>query len=179
MAFSKLYSVVPDGAIGYQTLNQAADNNAELRTQTFVEHGTREPGTPGGLTRNPSAPDYARLGRHNLLEIPRTVSQMQLYLLPSLTIQTSLVWTGVGINSVWRWSTGVYLAHVVGLSTFWATAVALAGSSVTYLPPIVRPFYASATNGNNAGLWISTYSLDTGDFVPIDSAITLALYGSP
>ncbi len=183
MSFKKLYKVVPDEGLGFQTLNQAADNNAEMRIQMFVEHGDREPGVfrsvaaPMGLTRPPVLPDYARIGRHDLVEIPRTVSNLSLYLTPSLSVGTQLGWSGVGVDSIWRIGVGEYLAHVVGLSSFWAIPCGLVGASVTSLTPQIRPFYPSASNNNNAGLWISTYALSGGAFVAADSVFTFALYG--
>ncbi len=65
------------------------------------------------------------------------------------------------------------------LSSFWAIPCHFVGSSVTAVPPQVRPFYASAANNNNAGLWVSTFKLDSGDFIPDDQAFSFALYGTP
>lgn len=178
MSYVKNYLVVVDGPIGYQTINQIADNAAEMRTQMLVEHGDVEY-LPGVARKGAPAFDVHQLGRHDLEEIARSVGYALLYAQSVTTVGMGMQWTGPGIPSIWKVGTGDYLMPVVGLSSFWATAAPVGGSTVTYLPPQVRPFYASAANGNNSGLRINTYKLDAGDFVAADMSFTIALYGAP
>lgn len=177
MAYVKLYKVVTDGPIGYQTVNQLADNAADLRTQMLVEHGDHEAGS--GVLRGASAADYNALGKHNLEEVPRTVGYAATYIQTISTLGVQWQWVGPGIPFLWKVGTGDYLLPVVGLSTFWAVVTPVAGTTVTYLSPRVRPFYATSANGNNAGIRINTFALSAGDFVAADMSFGLALYGSP
>ncbi len=184
MSYVKLYKVVTDGPIGYQTFNQAALNNDEMRTQMRVEHGSEDPLTsfhpPTFNGGNISyGPNYHRLGRHDVTNIPRTVAAAPLVLNPNYSLDITLGWTGDGISSITRNSVGFYTLTVVGLSTFWGVASCLAGQSLTNLPPVVRSFQASSATGGKSGLWVTIYSLDSGDFVPADCSFWLALYGTP
>ena len=184
MAFQKLFYVIQDGTLGYQTVNQMADNQADFRTQMLVQHGSSDPNAFGRLFKPGGAavPDYHDLGRHDMVEIPRSVAQTYLFLLNASqvpTIGAGMLWNGSGCPTCWKVDVGQYLLPVVGLSSFWAKASPLVGSSITPLEPQVRPFYASSGNGGNNGLWVSTYQLDAGDFIPADQAFTLALYGKP
>lgn len=188
MAFKKLYKVIQDGCLGFQTVNQHADNCADLRTQLLVQHGSNDHAmygtiagfnSPGGALP-PAAVDYRRLGKHNLPEIPRTVLQTTLYLANTSTVPqigSEVIWGGPGIPMCWRIGVGQYLLPVIGLGLFWGKATALVGASISGIEPQVRVLYSSQ-GGNNA-LSVTTYQLDTGDFVPADQSFTLALYGIP
>lgn len=173
MAYAKLFKVIVNGALGFQTLNQAALNNDEMRTQMYVEHGEEE-------VAKTVPYNFHELGRHDLPEIARSVLTTMLVIQPNLSVSVAMGLSGPGITIVWKLATGVYFLGVTGLSTWWCGgATCLAGASLTYLPPIVRPVYASSTTGGTSGIFVSTFKLDTGDFVPVDSAFTLALYGTP
>lgn len=177
MAYRKLYKVVVDSPIGYQTINQMADNAADLRTQMLVEHGDREFFQAfGGAV----GVDYLALGRHELDEVPRSVGYATTFTQTDSTIGVQYRWAGAGIPFVWKVGTGDYILPVVGLSTFWAKVSQSADdNSVTFLEPRVRPYYATAANGNNAGLRVCTFALDSGDFIPRDMSFGIALYGAP
>ncbi len=179
MAFVKLYKVVQDGAWGYQSANQLADNAADLRTQMFVEHGSFELLLTRGLAGSVAAPRYDDLGHHNLREIPRTVAQTVVLQQFSGILSSGLAWSGPGLSGCYWISTGVYFLPVVGLSSFWGKAVSLVASSVTPLEPQVRALFPPATNGLGPGLQVSLFKLAFGDFVPDDQPFTIALYGSP
>lgn len=176
MARVKLYKVVPDSPIGTATINQAADNAAELRTQMLVGHGDHEEWLS---VRGDGPLDYNAIGRHNLDEIPRSVGYGLLYLQTLLTNGVTMGWPGYGIPYAWKAGIGDYLLPVLGLSKFWAKVSAVGGTSVTYMEPRVRPFAATVANGNNAGLRVNTFALSGGDFVPLDMSFGIALYGTP
>lgn len=177
-AFSKLYKVTQDSPVSYQYVNQWADNQQNLRELQLVEHGDNEY-LPGSQV--PAAPglDFHSLGRHDLDEIPRSVGQATLKLAAGYTINVSYDWTGPALPSIWRVDVGVYWLVVKGLKTWWAKVSQRGSGSITYLEPQVRPFYASSTNGGNAGLRLYFYKLDAGDFVPADNSFSIALYGKP
>jgi len=176
MAYVKLWKIVVDSPISFRTVNYMAANSGELRTQMLVQHGGNE---PWYRVKGTGPIDYNALGKHNLPEIPRAVGFSTLYLQSLLAIGISMTWTGPSLPLVWKVGTGDYLMPVVGLSKFWAVVTPAGGSTVTYLPPQVRPFFATAANGNNAGLRINTYGLDAGDFVPTDMSFSIAVYGTP
>lgn len=182
MAFQKTYKVVQDSPGSFELVNQLADNQADLRTQLFVEHGIEEP-LPYGKPKGAPAFDYHRLGRHDLAEVPRTVAQALLFLqsssLTGVTSNIQFNWTGPGLPFVFKYATGSFLLPVIGLKTWWAKASVLGGAGLTYLEPQVRPFYASQANGNNSGIRIYTYKLVSGDFVLTDASFSIALYGDP
>ncbi len=178
MAWSKLYKVIVDGPIGYQTMNQLADNAADIRTQMLAEHGDVEY-LPGIAKKGAPTVDYHRLGRHDLIEIPRTVAITALTFISTTQLGVELKWNGVGIPSVTKLAEGEYELPVLGLSTFWAKVTTQGGSTVTYLEPQVRPFYPSAANGSGAGLRVYTFGLVGGAFVPTDMPFAVALYGEP
>lgn len=184
MSFVKLYQVRQDSPISYQFVNQLADNQADLRTQLFVQHGDVEHLPGAKKVTGAPAFDYHALGRHDLDEIPRSVGAAALYLQSSpstgVTTGINLQWTGPGIPSIWKVGDGDYLLPVVGLATWWAKVSILGGTGTTYLEPQVRPFYATAANGGNSGLRVITYMLDsgTGYFVPTDANFSIALYGT-
>lgn len=181
MAFQKLYKVVQDSPVGYQYVNQLADNQADLRTQLFVQHGSSEFILGAQKGSSPSF-DFHTLGRHDLDEIPRSSGYAALYLQSSpstgVTTNIALSLTGPGIPTIWKWSDGVFLLPVVGLATWWAKVSVVGGAGTTYLEPQVRPFYPSSANGNNAGLRVYTYKLDAGSFVPYDASFSIDLYGT-
>ena len=172
MAFSKLYTILADSPVGLQTFNQAGLNNDEMRTQMAVEHGARDRVTGGGG----AAFDWGQLGRHDLREIPRSVAKAELVTVPNATFLIEMELGGPGLLYVWRWNTGVYVLPVFGLATWYATATSLVGASRTDVPPQCRSFYPTVSSGS-ASIWVSTYTLSAGDFVPVDSGFTLALYG--
>jgi hypothetical protein len=176
VAFVKLYKIVQDSPVSYQYANQLSDNQQALKDLMAVEHGTVEyqPGAKG--VAGAPALDYHRLGRHDLAEIPRTVGAATLSLLNLTTIGIAPTWMGAGISTVFKVDIGVYLIPIVGLTSWWAVVTPAAGSTVTYLHQ-VRPFYASTANGNNAGLRVYFYRLDSTDFVPVDASFSIALYG--
>ncbi len=186
MAFVKLYRVVEDSPLGYQTVNQMADNQADLRTQLLVQHGYSDPNgftgigkVIGGTVAAP--PDFHLLGRHDLTEVPRGVAQTLVFsqFAGFGTFSTGLAWTGPGISSVQWVSTGVYFLPVVGLATFWAKVTPLVAVGVTALEPQVRQMFTSTLGGPITGLQVSLFKLDAGDFIPDDQAFTIALYGTP
>lgn len=177
--FERLYKVITDSPVGYQTINQFAENQQELKDRLAAEHGTagfeklpllQRGGPPVGF-------DYKGLGRHNAQEIARTVGAVQLTLSPTATIGVQLAWAGPGIPLVWKIGTGDYLLPVVGVTNFWAHVPPFGSATIVYLPPQVRPFFPSAANGNNTGIRVRCFKLDAGDFVPADSAFFLTLYG--
>ncbi len=186
MSYLKLYKVTQDGAVGYQTVNQLADNAADLRTQLAVEHGTVDPSifhpkVAGGFGNRPPLIDYHGLGKHDLQEIPRGVAQTLVFsqFAGFGTFSTGLAWTGPGISSVQWISTGVYFLPIIGLSSFWAKVTPLVAVGVTALEPQVRQLYSSTIYGPVNGLQVSLFKLDAGDFIPDDQAFTIALYGTP
>lgn len=178
MSFVKLYKVLQDGRIGYQTLNQAADNHAETRTQMYVEHGSNE-GLLGPKSFGaPSTTDFHAIGRHDLDEIPRAVGSVAMGLQPNGTLFPILQWRGQPIGTLTRVSTGLYWITITGLSSFWATVICSATAGDTYIVQ-QRPESPSAANGGQSGLWVSIFRLSAGDFVPVDAGFTMAVYGSP
>jgi len=183
MSFVRLYKVVQDSPVGYQTVNQLADNAEDLQTNMGVEHGETEyPGAGSKAGGGLAIPRWDALGHHNLIEIARTVSRSYLFLnnasqVPA--IGSALGWTGPGIPWLLKIDVGVYFLPVLGLSSFWAVPMHFSGSGVTYLPPQVRPFTASTANGPVNGLWVSTYELAGGNFTSQDRDFSLALYGIP
>lgn len=186
MAFKKLYRVVQDSPLGYQTVNQMADNHADLRTQLLVQHGYSDPDGFAGIGKviggtPPAPPDFHLLGRHDLTEIPRGVAQTLVFsqFAGFGTFSSGLAWTGPGISSVQWISTGIYFLPVVGLSEFWAKVTPLTAVGVTPLEPQVRQMFASTLSGPLTGLRVVLFKLSAGDFVPDDQAFTIDLYGNP
>lgn len=176
MAYSKLYMLTQDSPPGYQYFNQWADNQADLRELQLAEHGDQEY-VAASQVPSGSMFDYHQLGRHDLEEIPRTVGSATLKLGGGYSIQVSYDWVGPALPLIWRFDVGVYQLVVLGLTTWWAKVSQRGSSTITYLEPQVRPFYASAANGNNAGLRIYLHKLDAGDFIPADNSFSIALYG--
>lgn len=180
MTFRKLYLVDVDGAVGFQTVNQMADNAADLRTQMFVQHGSVEriERRGGGDT-----PSFDLLGHHNIVDIPRSVAQSTLSLLSAgqtVTIGSHLLWSGPSCPSLLKVDVGQYLLPVLGLGKFWAVGgVTGAGSTLVALPPQIRFFSSSSGGLTSVGLWVSTYQLSAGDFVPADLPFSFALHGTP
>lgn len=181
MAFVKLYTVVQDSPVGYASVNQLAANAAEMRTQMFIEHGSRDPASFLSKSGGPIAFNYDELGHHNLTEIPRGVAKTLVFsqFAGFGTFSSGLAWTGPGIPNCYWVSTGVYFLPVVGLATFWGKATALTDSTDTVLEPQCRSLMPSITTGLGAGLQVSLLKLDSGDFIPADFPFTLALYGTP
>lgn len=179
MAFVKLFYVIQDSPVGYQTVNQLAANTKDLHDRLETEHGTVEY-LPGVLQKGGKPVfDFNVLGRHNTEEVPRSVGVAELALAPAATIGVSFNWAGPGIGAVWKVGTGDYLIPVVGLSRFRAKVSHRGSSTIMYLPPQVRPFYPSAANGNNVGIRVRFFKLDAGDFVAADNSFSIALYGTP
>lgn len=177
MAYVKTYKVVPDSAVGFATINSIAANAAELRTQMLIQHGGDE---SWYRTKGAGPIDYAALGRHNLVEVARSVGYAGTFVQTLTSTGIAMTWTGPGIPLVWKVGTGDYLMPVVGLSRFWATVTPVGGTSVTYLSPQVRPFFATVANGNNAGLRINTFALNGSSvFAAADMSFAIALYGTP
>ncbi len=186
MAFSKLYTVVQDSPLGYQTVNQMADNQADLRTQLLVQHGYSDPNAFTGIGKviggTPAAPpDFHLLGRHDMTEVPRGVAQTLVFsqFAGFGVFSSGLSWTGPGIASVQWLSTGVYFLPIVGLSTFRAKVTPLVAVGVTAIEPVVRQMFASTLNGPLTGLRVALFKLSAGDFVPDDQPFTISLYGDP
>lgn len=187
MAFVKLYKVIQDGPLGYQFVNQLADNSAEMRTQMLVQHGSED---PDFRTKQQGALgfDYHELGRHDRYEIPRSVATSALfYDASSATVPAyaSLNLAGPGCPTIWRWGVGLYMIPVVGLSKFWASnPIVFNGSTLSFAQS--RSFTAAnryvsgaLSFGSASGLWISTYALSAGDFIAADMTFSFALYGEP
>lgn len=172
----KLYSVVPDGAIGFQTLNQAALNNVEMKMQMAVGHGTHE----FGLVRRPGNIDFHRLGRHDLTEVPRSVAQTAAFsAFAGFGFGSNgLAWGTPGIAAVYWISTGVYFVAVNGLASFWGKVTPLVASGVVALEPQVRAV-SPANSALGTGLQVSLFVLSGGAFVATDMAFTIELYGTP
>lgn len=181
MAYVKLFKVLVDSPLGYQSVNQAADNFADIRTQLSVEHGTNEYGASFGLWGVLNGAGfglkYDLIGRHNLPEIPRSVGYAATYL--AAFVVNAFRWAGPGIPYVIRNSAGNYTVPVVGLSSFWAKVSQVGSASVTNLEPQVRPFYPAATNRFTVGLNIITYQLSGAALVATDMDFSIALYGTP
>ena len=175
MSHQKLFKVIQDSPLGYQTLNQLHDNLADIRTQMRVEHGGSEVWFHARGTIAPPPED--RLGHHSMVEVPKSVAQS--YLIPNfnaLTLTPAWLWNGQGISSIWKVSVGQYLLSVRGYSRFWGFVTPLAGSSLTYFANS-RPFYPSSANGSNSGIWLYLYSLVGGDLVEVDSSFAVTLHG--
>lgn len=173
MAYEKNFKVIVDSPWGHQTANRMADNSAELRLKMFEQHGDAEMFV--GHATMPAI-GFDSWGRHSLSEIPKTIARATTALLTGGTLGIGVSWSGIGVPGIVRISAGKYIVPVVGLSTFWATSLLIAGSTVTMLHT-VRPYSATSTNGGGNGLWISTYKLDSGAFIAFDASFSLSVYG--
>lgn len=171
MSFVRLYKILADSPVGFQTFNQAGSNLDEMRTQMFVGHGENELGYGQSLV------DYSRLGRHDLKEVARTVGNAVLTTTAFLAPDVGIGWTGVGIPSAFRIAAGDIYMPVIGLAQWFVDGVTLVGTG-TYLPPQFRSFYAGSANGSFSGLSVRTYALNAGTFVATDVAFSFALYGN-
>lgn len=187
MAFVKLYKVMQDGAVGYQTINQLAENAADLRAQMLTEHGGYDPSVFHSSVATgfgPPAPapiPYDQLGHHNITEIPRGVAQTLIFsqFAGFGTFSTGVAWNTPGITSVQWVSTGVYFLPVVGLSTFWAKVTPLVAVGITALEPQVRQINTASYMGTISGLRVSLFKLVGAAFVADDQAFTVVLHGNP
>lgn len=68
MSYVKLFKVTQDFPLGYQTLNQAIDNNEALKDLYDVKHFIPS-GNNGAFTS-----DFMTVGRHDDILIARTVA---------------------------------------------------------------------------------------------------------
>lgn len=183
MAYVKLPKLVQDSPIGFQTVNQLADNMAAMKTLMEAEHGTFEPSIFPPLNPNRTgradlfatvAFDFNQLGLHNLAEVPRSVVSASVYVpgaSDDATLRLSL--TGPAIGFINRWSTGVYTFAINGLTNYWAIATP-SGSGANARLALCRPNYAGQNSFNS--LVVNTYVLNVTT-VLTDYNFWLAVYG--
>ncbi len=173
MAFTKLYKVIQDHALGYQSINTAADNDLAIYEDFNEEHGS-------GLSASTSW--FQRLGRHNAPTIPRAVANVQ--------VRTSAVGVVVPVMSavsqseiilsVRRESTGVYFFPApFEWVDMWVEVTPSGLNSTTrqahghYMEPTEGIFVASP---QEAGLLVYLFEKD-GSWAAADYDFTVCVFG--
>lgn len=160
MSYVKLPLVCEDHAVGYQSVNQLADNAAALRDAYGLAHGLLEP--PPGLDSNP----WSRAGRHNTIEVARTVARVRYSTAGVVTIDVQ----GSGIRSLAKSGTGQWQVELVSGIGDWRAALTPEGTSTTVRGHTV---YDSGT-----ALLVTTWELGGGTFAPTDFDFSLVVWGA-
>lgn len=125
MSYVKLPQVCEDYGLGYQDVNQAADNCEALLALYDAKHGALEPPT-GGTDPSP----WTRVGKHDDFYVARTclrVSMTQAGSVVTLTVEA----TGRGVLGVSRIGTGQYVIDLVGGVGLWRGFVQVEDFGVT------------------------------------------------
>lgn len=173
MAYVKLPMCNEDYAIGYQTINQARDNQDAVFGALDAEHV----GSTGVLA----------IGSHRAEKIPKAIAQIfgTAANVTSFGGVPSVAWYGSYSPCLLapdRISTGIYVVPVRNLSTYWGEVIPQV-TSQTPIPLIkCRSVFGtpSTVYGSNAGpaLVITCYEMGTGALVATDFDFTLTVYGS-
>lgn len=167
MAYTKLFKVCQNFALGKQTINTAIANMEQFFTGWTAEHSKAEP--PLGATQpNP----YEAFGVHVLEAVPRAMVLVTPHFIgPGQTGFT--VNPQPTVVSVSRLGTGQYLIKMDGnLATFFGHAMPQQASGDT------RFCKAVGTHSNNmsAAVLVSCYELSSGSFALTDFTFTCAVY---
>lgn len=155
MAYSKLFYVNADFILGYQTVNQGVDNlDAVYDAMSTLHKNTEE-----------------EIGKHDTPMTARALTTVAAASLISSGIFLPAA-TSSEIGSPSRISTGVYFVPVIGLATFWGTAVASVSSSTP------APFIQCQTiKTGNTGVMVRCYELGAGAFTLTDFDFFLGVHG--
>jgi len=175
MSYAKLPKGTTDYSAGFQSVNQLADNFAQVLTMVTGEHGEREPTiSPFGVLTFPRS--IEALGHHSTPKVPRAVVRVT-------PVTSSFTVTGVGgivaqpvVRSVARISTGVYFIALADLVDFYAVCTP-EGTSSTAMR-LVTPRSGFGGAGGWVGVLAECYQ-DTGtDIALADFAFSAHIYGT-
>lgn len=124
MSYVKLPQVCEDYGLGYQDVNQAADNCEALFALYDANHGTEEP--PPGYDPNP----WHHAGKHDHITIARTclrVSMTQVGSVVTVAVEAS----GRGVLGVTRIGAGQYVIDLAAAVGEWRGFVQVEEFGVT------------------------------------------------
>jgi len=157
MSYVKLPKVTSDYAVGFQSVNQARDNNTALLAQLDAKHST---GTNG---QSPPGRPFEAVGRHDDIVIARTVAH---FTVDALVVPTRLRQLVSGpmlpVLVAQELKTGQWQIFVSTPHVFWAHATPSASASVS------RKANAYLTQSPDQGpsVIVTTWEQDAGSWTP-------------
>jgi len=171
MAYSKLPKVIQDTGLGYQSINQANDNNAQLREAYAEGHG---PFAGGGVSSIWSKP-----GQHDNLLICRTVIRIYqaTYV---ITPEPMVLAAGPGMPAVGGWILGGGGRYSISVALDNLKAIITAEQPDSSAVRIPRWNYTvPATGVQTRGLDIWLWEESAGEFSLAAYDFEVLLWGTP
>jgi hypothetical protein len=175
VAYSKLYKVIQDHALGYQSVNQYADNEQAIHDDLLVEHGS-------GISNSYGPGEWwDQFGRHDSDYIPRfcaTVIRLQYKFEASddgFGAAFQLVSGNKAIASVIRDSAGRYFFTTNPIwELSWVDAAPINHSTNARM---ALSRLTSPTDGEPAGFGITLLEQSGGTWAPTDFEFSVSLWG--
>lgn len=171
--YAKLPLMAQDYPLGYQTVNQAADNIEAVRAAFAAEHLL---GFGGGIPTLPPPPGGAySTGHHNVATIVRS-----LVTCTPLTVAPGVI--GLQANKsyprwtpyVTRYGVGTVFISVAGLVGFYGVPMVRDNGTN---PNLIQTVSRATTNSQAGGVLCTTFSLSAGAFVLTDFPFSIFVYG--
>jgi hypothetical protein len=158
VSYSKLFKVCQDFALGFQTVNQALDNNAALYSQFDAKHSVGVAGINTGGFSNP----FRVLGRHDDPLVARTTARFLVdTTTPTPTARavvsgpmlnlSSPIYLGAG-----KWRLYVYTPQLFGViaQSEATTSIDRKTTCLVEFNPSTGPSVSVGTWGISAGSWV-------------------------
>lgn len=168
MAYTKLFKVCQDAPLGYQSVNQAVDNNTALKDLYNEKHSI---GVGGN---NIYGVPLLNIGRHDDILIARTVAHFTVdTTAPTPTLSTTMSGPMFGSGVQYqRLGTGQWRLFVSTPQRFGATALCRSTASID------RKASCYVTYGGTSGpsIIVTTWEVDAGTFVETDLDFSLAIW---
>jgi hypothetical protein len=190
MTFVKLPTVCQDYGLGYQSVNQLADNMDAVRELYAAKHGSIIPFVPVGIAGHGGpagalngAQAWEIYGRHNDLKIPRAVARVDVFIglgggsfvsgvFPTLQVASSL------IQGYVRSGVGEYVIRISGNIPVAFGPVACQQSSSGPTRFARTRFALQGDTAAYTGIYISLFDLSAGDFIAADYGFSLPIYAT-
>lgn len=175
MAYSKQPKTIQDFGLGYQSVNQAADNEQALRDAYATEHFESDVITGFGLSAIPT------MGHHDHVLIPRAIGVVKAATIGGASVITwfDLLSTDGGhVQQLIRLTAGVYLIPLAGVDAS-DTYVEVTPAGSSGVVRAVNSRFASQVQGAPfTGVQVLLYERDSssGAMELADFEFTLALF---
>lgn len=166
MAYTKLFKVCQDAPLGYQSVNQAVDNNTALKDLYDAKHSLGMGGN------NIHGVPLLNVGRHDDILIARTVAH---FVVDSSTSTTTLTTTMSGpiFGSALQYrriGTGRWQIYISTPQRFGATALCRSTASTDRKATC----YASYSNSEGPSVYVTTWTIGAGwGYADLDFSLTI------
>ena len=169
MSYVKLIKTVQDHAVGFQSVNQAIDNNQALVDAFNLRHAI---GVGGNA---PFRRPLASVGRHDDILIARSVADFTVDTTLSVPALTAVIAGPLfGTTDYARISAGQWKIPLATPQFFGAVALMKSTASTD----VKATCYASYDPSRGASVYVSTWIIDTGAWVTDDLPFSLVVWAA-